>query len=277
MRVLISADGEGVTGVTSTSELLKEGADYALLREMMTHDVNAAVSGAFDAGATEVVVNDSHWSMTNLLVEKLDPRADLIKGFQKHLCMVEGVQQADLVFFVGYHCRVGAAHGVGNETVLGREMIEIRMNGVPVGESEINASVCAHFGVPVGMVSGDDLYCAEAREKLGAVETAITKYALGRWTARCIAPQRTWTAIHAAAQRAVTRAHEFALYPLPASIEYEIEWSSTAEAYMASLVPGSSLKSPRIVAIGGADALSAWKACFAALLLGWTATDVVYG
>jgi D-amino peptidase len=191
--------------------------------------------------------------------------------------MVEGVQQADLVFFVGYHCRVGSAHGVGNETVLGREMIEIRMNGVPVGESEINASVCAYYGVPVGMVSGDDLYCNEARHVLGDVETAITKYAIGRWTARCLAPERSWANIRQAAKRAVERGGDFKPYQISGPITYEIEWTSTAEAYMAALMPGVEQKNPRTVVVRGDDALTAWKGCFAALLLGWSASDVVYG
>ncbi|HET7094256.1 MAG TPA: M55 family metallopeptidase, partial [Thermomicrobiales bacterium] len=116
MRVLISADSEGVTGVTNTDELMYGRPHYEFMRQMMTDDVNAAVEGAYAGGATEIVVNDSHWTMTNVMIERLDPRADLIKGFHKHLCMVEGAQDADAVFFLGYHCRTGDSDGVGNET-----------------------------------------------------------------------------------------------------------------------------------------------------------------
>src|SRR3712207_6126695 len=106
------------------------------MRQMMTDDVNAAVEGAFAGGATEVVVNDSHWTMTNVQIEQLDPRAELIKGFHKHLCMVEGIQDGvDGLFLLGYHARTGDSHGVANETILGREIVEIRLNGQPVGES----------------------------------------------------------------------------------------------------------------------------------------------
>jgi D-amino peptidase len=87
MRVLISADAEGVTGVTNTTELLFGKPHWEWMRGMMTADVNAAIEGAFAGGATEVVVNDSHWTMTNVLIEQLDPRADLIKGFHKHLLL----------------------------------------------------------------------------------------------------------------------------------------------------------------------------------------------
>lgn len=279
MRVLISADAEGVTGVTNTTELLFGKPHWEWMRGMMTDDVNAAVEGAFLGGATQVVVNDSHWTMTNVQIERLDPRAELIKGFHKHLCMVEGVQDADAVFFLGYHARTGDSDGVGNETILGREIVEVRMNGKPVGESEINAAVCGQFGVPVVFASGDDLYEKELRETLPDVEFGLTKYALDRWTARLLPVQRSHDNIRAAAQRAIERARagEFRPYALTGPVELAVTFSSTAEALMASLVPGSVRRTPREVAFTGADAVSAWKAFLAVLLLGWSATDEVYG
>jgi D-amino peptidase len=279
MRVLISADAEGVTGVTNTTELLFGKPHWEWMRGMMTDDVNAAVEGAFAGGATEVVVNDSHWTMTNVLIERLDPRADLIKGFHKHLCMVEGVQEADAVFFLGYHARTGDSDGVGNETILGREIVEIRMNGKPVGESEINAAVCGQFGVPVVFASGDDLYEKELRQTLPDVEFGLTKYALDRWTARCLSPERSHANIRSAARRAVERAKAgaFSPYRLAGKVELSVTFSSTAEALMASLVPGSVRTTPRIVSFRAGDAVAAWKGFFAVLLLGWSATDEVYG
>ncbi len=279
MRVLISADAEGVTGITNTNELLFGKVHYEFMREMMTEDVNAAVVGAFDGGATEVVVNDSHWTMTNVLIERLDARADLIKGFHKHLCMVEGVQDADAVFFLGYHCRTGDSDGVGNETILGREIVEIRMNGRPVGESEINAAVCGQFGVPVVFASGDNLYERELRETLPHVEFGLTKYALDRWTARCLSPERSRLNIRQSAQRAVERAgrDEFQPYRLEGPVQLSVTFSSTAEALMAALVPGSVRETPRTVTYQADNAVDAWKGFFAVLLLGWTATDEVYG
>ncbi|MER3437680.1 MAG: peptidase M55 [Chloroflexota bacterium] len=279
MRILISADAEGVTGITSTNELLFGKPHYDFLRQMMTDDVNAAIDGAFAGGATEVVVNDSHWTMTNIQIERLDPRADLIKGFHKHLCMVEGAQDADAVFFLGYHARTGDSDGVANETILGSEIVEISMNGRPVGESEINAAICGHFGVPVVFASGDNLYEQELRQTLPDVEFGLTKIALDRWAARCLPPQRSHANIRAAAQRAVERAKrgEFSPYRLSGEVELSVTFTSTAEALMASLVPGSERRTPRTVAYRAPDAVSAWKGFFACLLLGWSATDEVYG
>jgi D-amino peptidase len=280
MRVLISADAEGVTGVTSTNELLFGKPHYEFMRLMMTEDVNAAIAGAFDGGATEVIVNDAHWTMTNVLIEKLDPRADFIKGFQKHLCMVEGVQDgADAVFFVGYHARTGDSNGVANETVLGREIIEIRMNGQPVGESEINAALCGHYGAPVALATGDDVYERELRETLPEVEFGLTKHAIDRWTARCLSVERSRANIRAAAQRAMERVGrgEFAPHVVSGPVELEVVFSSTAEGLMGSLVPGSVRKTPRTVAYRADDIVAAWKGFFAVLLLGWSATDEIYG
>ena len=279
VRVLISADAEGITGITSTNELLFGKPHYEFMREMMTADVNAAVVGAFDGGATEVVVNDSHWTMTNVLLERLDPRADLIKGFHKHLCMVEGARETDAVFFLGYHCRTGDSDGVGNETILGREIVEIRMNGRPVGESEINAAICGELGVPVIFASGDNLYEKELRETLPAVEYGLTKYALDRWTARCLSPARSRANIQQAAQRAVERGRrgEFQPYLVKGMVKLTVTFSSTAEALMASLDPGSRRESPRTVMYQATNAIDAWKGFFAVLLLGWTATDEIYG
>lgn len=279
VRVLISADAEGVSGITSTNEMLFGRPHYEFMRLMMTEDVNAAIAGAFAGGASEVVVNDAHWTMTNLLIERLDPRADLIKGFQKHLCMVEGVQDADVVFFVGYHARTGDSTGVGNETILGREIIDIRMNGRRVGESEINAAVAGQFGVPLVMASGDDAYERELRQTFPDVEFGLTKRAIDRWTARCLAPERARANIRAAAERALRRAADgaFAPYRIDGPVELEVRFSSTAEALMGSLVPGSVRLDPRTVSYRAPDAVAAWKGFFAVLLLGWSATDEVYG
>jgi len=138
VKVLISADGEGISGITSSDELVKGKAEYERFRHLMTADVNAAIEGAAAGGATEIIVNDSHWGMNNILPEELDPRADLVRGFHKPLCMMHGVEEdIDTILCVGYHAKVGHSDGVANETMIGREMIEIRMNGRPVGELEI--------------------------------------------------------------------------------------------------------------------------------------------
>jgi D-amino peptidase len=280
VKVLISADGEGVSGITSSDELVRGKPDYGRFQHLMTADVNAAVDGAFAGGATEVVVNDSHWGMNNVLIEELDPRADLVRGFHKPLCMMHGADtDADTIFCVGYHAKVGHSDGVANETMIGREMIEIRMNGRPVGELDINATIAAHFGRSISLVTGDDAFVAEARETLGDVEASVTKFAIDRWTARLIGLERSRGSIRDAATRAAQRASAGELRPprVDLPITYEVEFTSTSEALMGALTPSARRTSPRVVEVAGADALVAWRALFTVILMGWSATDEVYG
>jgi D-amino peptidase len=245
---------------------------------LMTHDVNAAIEGAFDAGATEVVVNDSHWSMLNIIYEDLDPRAEIIRGFNKDLCMMEQIdQQFDAAFLVGYHAKVGHSHGVANETMFGPEMYEMRMNGVPTGEMEISAAVAGHYGVPIVMISGDDMFAKEAKASLGNIETAVVKYAIDRFSARCLSLPKSRQVIKDSAYNAVKRIKEIKPYVVNGPVELEVEWTSTAECRRAGLVPGSYFKSPRIVAYKGDTILEAWRGIFACLLLGMGATDHIYG
>lgn len=277
MKVYISADGEGITSLVSSSEMFPGEPEYAFGREMMTGDVNASVEGAFDGGATSVVVNDSHWTMRNILPQALDPRAELIRGFNKHLCMVEQVSQADCAFFIGYHARVGDTDGVANETILGKELHSVRMNSRPVGEAEINAAVAGHFGVPVVMASGDDRFETELRQTLPDVEFAITKYAIDKWTARCLAPGVTHAAIKKASAAAVSKARSAKPYVVKGPVTFEVEFVSTAVANVASIVPGVTRPHPRVASFKGADILEAWRGLLALLLLGSTASDKIYG
>jgi D-amino peptidase len=280
MKVLISADGEGISGITSSDELVKGKPEYERFRHLMTADVNAAIEGAAAGGATEIIVNDAHWGMNNILPEELDPRADLVRGFHKPLCMMHGVEDdIDTIFCVGYHAKVGHSDGVANETMIGREMIEIRMNGRPVGELDINATIAAHHGRSISLVTGDDAFLREAHETLGDVEESITKFAIDRWTARCVGLERSRASIRAAAERATRRAAngEFKPVAVDLPITYEVEFTSTSEAVMGALTPGAVRTNPRTVRFTGNDALEAWRGLFTVILMGWSATDEVYG
>lgn len=278
MKVFISADMEGTTGLTNKAQLVAEGAEYQRFQKLMTGDVNAAIAGAFDAGASEVVVNDSHWMMRNILVEELDSRAQLISGFNKPMCMIEGIDETfDAAIFTGYHARAGTDRGVGNHTILGREIIEIRLNGQPVGETAINAAIAGHFGVPVVMVAGDDMVAREAREYLGDVETAVVKTGLDRWVAKCLTPAASGKLIRETAARALSKVENFRPYKVQTPVTFELEFMSTSEATLASWLPGVVREGPRTVSLVGEDPLRAFRACLACILVAWTASDELYG
>lgn len=269
MKVFLSVDMEGITGVAVPSHVSPDHAEYGRFRKLMTADANAAIAGAFDGGATEALVVDSHGPMTNLLIEELDPRARLMSGSNKYLCQMEGVSaDFDAVFFVGYHGREGGSDAVLNHTLLGRSVHEIRCNGRPVSEAILNAGLAGHFGVPCALVTGDDLVCAETAEVLGPIETAVVKRAVDRVTAECLPPERAHGLIRTAAERAVRRARELRPYRVEPPVAFEVDFKGTAEAHMAAVLPAVERLGPKTIRVTGGDYLEAFRWLWGALILG---------
>jgi D-amino peptidase len=177
-RVYISVDMEGISGVSGDDQTSPGGAEYARTRKLMAEDANAAVRGAFDGGATEVVVNDSHGGQRNLLPEDLDARARLISHSFKRHGMMEGLDETfDAVVFVGYHAKADAPRGLLAHTGSGI-VRDLEINGRSVGEGGMNAALAAWYGVPVAMVSGDDVAVAEVRESAPEARGVAVKRAI---------------------------------------------------------------------------------------------------
>jgi D-amino peptidase len=204
----------------------------------MTSEANAAVEGALGAGATRVLVNDSHWQMRNLLAEELHPAAELLSGGPKLGSMVEGVELGfDAAMFVGYHARAGTRHAVIDHTYTSI-VHEARLNGKPAGELAINAALVGSHGVPVVLVSGDQALAAEAKALLGdGVEAVIVKQAVGRFAARSVSPAESCRRIREGAAAALRRKHQPLVLERP--VRLEVEFALTQMADMAELVPGS--------------------------------------
>ena len=242
MRVYISVDMEGVAGVVHEDQTdptePRHAAEYNRMRRLMTSEANAAIEGALQAGATRVLVNDSHWLMRNLLAEELHPAAELLSGGPKLRSMVEGVELGfDAALFVGYHAMAGTRHAIIDHTYTGL-VHEARLNGRPVGELAINAALAGSHGVPVAMVSGDQALAAEAKALLGdGVETVVVKHAVGRFAARSVAPSESCRRIREGAAAALRRSH--APFTLAAPIRLEVEFTLAQMADMAELLPGS--------------------------------------
>lgn len=242
MRVYISVDMEGVAGVVHEDQTdpidPRHGGEYNRFRRLMTAEANAAIEGALAAGATRVLVNDSHWLMRNLLAEELNPAAELLSGGPKLGSMVEGVDLGfDAALFVGYHAMAGTRHAIIDHTYTDR-VHEARLNGKPSGELAINGALAGTWSVPVALVSGDQALAAEARALLGdGVETVVVKEAVGRFAARSLAPSEACRRIRDGAIAALRRPH--APLVLPSPVRLEVDFAYTQMADMAELVPGS--------------------------------------
>jgi D-amino peptidase len=263
MKILIAADMEGVTGVVHWDHVNPSHSEYPRFRRLMTGDVNAAIRGAFEAGADEVAVTDGHSSGRNILVEELDPRARLNAGGPAPLSMVQGGDAGVAgVIFVGYHARVGTPQAILDHTWSSSCVAGLWLNGRPLGEIGLNAAVCGHFDVPVIMISGDQSACAEATELLGPVETAVVKRAAGRMAAECLPPEVTHAAIYSAAVQAVSclRAGEA---PQPLRLETPIavavEFVASEMADRAMVLPGTSRPEGKRVEFTADDAPTAYR------------------
>lgn len=241
MKILIAVDMEGITGVTTWDQVDPRHAEYARFRKLMTEDVNAAIRGAFDAGAQEVIVADGHSLGSNILIEELDRRARLNSGSPSPFSMMQGIDESvDAVFFIGYHARNGSESAILDHTWSSRTVANVWLNDILTGEYGLNAAVAGHFGVPVIMASGDQTACRQMRELLGDIETAVVKHASGRFAAECLPPQVTQEMIHAAASRAVERLAGDDVpdpFVLDSPIRVSVEFFSSDMADRASLIP----------------------------------------
>lgn len=266
MKIYISVDMEGVTGVASALHM-KEGG-YNRMVKIMTQEVNAAVRGAFNAGATEVLVNDAHGSMTNILIEELDERAELISGSNKQLCQMEGIDSSfDAAFFIGYHAHEGNGDAVMGHTIHGLVVTQIKRNGLVVGETGINAGLAGACGVPVVLVAGDNVVCQEARDLLGDVETVVTKQAIDRYAARSLPIKKTQALIEEAAERALKRLSDFSPHVVEAPVEFELTTKLTSMAYMSSLFPTVERRSSKVIAVQADDYMGAYRQLLGCLII----------
>ncbi|POX40239.1 peptide ABC transporter substrate-binding protein [Streptomyces sp. Ru73] len=238
MKILISADMEGATGVTWPADVLPGASQWERCRHLFTSDVNAAIAGFFDGGADEVLVNEAHWTMRNLLLEKLDERAQMLTGKHKALSMVEGVQHGDVdgIAFVGYHTGAGT-EGVLAHTYLANSITGVWVDGVPASEGYLNSLVVAEYGVPVVLVTGDDRTCEDAKGYAPEARGIAVKDYVSRYAAVCRPPARTVADIRAGAREAaaLARRHEpVRRGPFTVEVEFDAEHLVGA----ATVVPG---------------------------------------
>jgi D-amino peptidase len=270
MKILIAADMEGITGVVHWDQVNTTHPEYQRFRRLMTADVNAAIRGAFDAGASQVVVSDGHAWGRNILIEELDPRARLNSGTPSPLSMLQGIDDGvDGVIFIGYHARIGSQNATLEHTWSDERVAGVWINGDPFGEIGLNAAVSGHFGAPVLMISGDQTACAEAAALLGNIETAVVKRASGRMAAELLPPAVSQKLIQETAARAVTRLRQGeAPSPLRVStpITLVIDFVQSEMADRAAILPGAT-RAARRLAYTAEDMLTIYAAFRTALAL----------
>lgn len=238
IRVFISVDMEGISGIAHSEMTGASGAEYERGRRLMVADVNAAIGGAREAGASEFVVNDAHGTMRNVKIEELTAPAVLISNNSKALGMMEGIgPDFDAVFFIGYHAMEGQP-GLLAHTGSGGKIADISVNGRSMSEGGMNARVAGSYGVPVVLATGDDAFAEEIRTLVaGDVETVVVKRHIRRRTAELLHPEESRRLIREGARRAIERLDSFepTVPREPATVT--ITYKSPDLADIASILP----------------------------------------
>ncbi len=235
-KILISADMEGVTGVTCPDDVLPGSPGWQYFRSLLASDINAAIEGFIAGGATEVVVNEAHDSKRNVPLELLDERASIIIGTHKRLGMMEGIDGGiDAVAFVGYHTGAGR-QGILSHTYIGTTILEVRINGEPASEGRMNALLAAEHQVAVVLFTGDDLACLDAGDWAPSAERVAVKRCIDRYTAQCLPAARTQVMIRDAAQRSLERCERPARPAGP--FTYEVVFDAAQAVTATTAIPG---------------------------------------
>ncbi len=252
LKVFISVDMEGVAGLIHWDETSEGGADYPMFRKLMTQETNAAIAGALEAGATEIVVRDSHGSARNILPDLLRPEARLIREWNSPLSMMEGIDKTfDAVVFVGYHARAGTPDAVLKHT-MSLSLYDVILNGVRMPEGAWNAAIAGHFDVPVVFLSGDSAICGQIREIIGPIETAAVKDGMGP-AASMLHPTKAQEMIQKGVAAALRNLKAYKPYKPSAPYKLEIVFTDENQARRAALVPGMVRTGERSVSYTSSD------------------------
>lgn len=237
-RVFISIDMEGISGIVDWSQVGREPHEYEVGRRLMVGDLNAAVEGALKAGAEEIVVSDAHGRMRNLQPEEVHEAAQLVRGSPKPLSMMEGIgEDFDAALYVGYHAMNGAKNGILCHTISSRTVDAIYINGLEVGEFGLNSALAGWYGVPSVFISGDAAVAEEARRMVPEIRTAVVKWGVGRYAARCLHPRKARALIEKTVEEALTRFREVKPIRVAEPVEFRLRLVTSSMADAAAVLP----------------------------------------
>jgi D-amino peptidase len=261
VKVFISVDMEGIWGVVHYDQTTSGSSGYGEARKWMAEDVNAVVVGLLEAGAAEIVVNDSHGSMRNIIADHLHPGASLISGKPKPLVMMAGIDSTfDACVFVGYHAKAGTASAILDHTISGGSVRAIKINGIEMPELGLNGAIAGYFNVPVILISGDEETCKQAKSILGnEIVTVAVKEGFGRYAAKLLPPGEARKRLKENAKKALLKRYKIPPFKLKPPFNIELQFHRSSQAEMPLLVPQVKSISPRAVAFSSNDFLEGFN------------------
>jgi D-amino peptidase len=235
LKVYISVDMEGVAGTVTADQLLPSGFEYERFRHFMTNEALAAVNAANEAGASEIVVSDSHGNGENLLIEEFPKNVRIVRAWPRHGGMMGGLDSSfSAAIFVGYHASTTNPKGVRAHTFSSAHYARVTLNGNAVTEGEYNAAYAGAKGVPVIFASGDDAAVEEIKSRIGNIETVETKKSLGFHSAETLTPATACDKIYAGVKTALGRLHDFKPYVIKTPVTLEITFKNYTPAELLS-------------------------------------------
>ena len=238
LKVHISVDMEGVAGAVTGEQLGPTGFEYGRFREFMTREALAAVNAAREAGATEIVVADSHGNGQNLLIDQFPPDVRIIRSWPRRLGMAAGMDESvNAAIFIGYHAGTNNMAGVRAHTFSSANLTRVALNGTNVTEGSWNAAIAGHFGIPVVMMSGDDAAIAEVQKVVGQLESAETKRSLGFHSASTLTPQAAVDLIGQRVRSALKRVGDFKPLKVQTPVTVDVSFKNYMPAEVLGYLP----------------------------------------
>ena len=238
LRVFLSVDMEGIAGAVTPEQLGPGGFEYNAFREIVTAEALAAIEGAREAGATQFVVADAHGNGQNLLLDRFPDDVEIVRSWPRPLHMMEGIDESfDAVFLIGYHAAATNLEGVRAHTFSSANYAAVVLNGRAIPEGGMSAAIAGHFGVPIALVTGDDVTIAEMEEILGDVEGVVVKEALGFHSARTLTPAAAQDRIREGARRAIERLADFEPHHLDGPPVLELTFKNYRPAEVLAYLP----------------------------------------
>jgi len=256
LKVYISIDMEGIGGVVTSEQLGPTGFEYQRARQFMTDELNAAIQGARDAGATEIVISDSHGNGQNVLIDQLPQDVTIIRSWPRPLMMMQGIDSTfAAALLIGYHAGTANPQGVRAHTMSSATLTGIALNGEQQPEGGISAAIAGHFGVPIVMISGDDIAVAEVQKIVGPVEGAVVKRAISFHSAATLTPKAAQEIIRRAAKTGVERRGSFNPHAIPGSIAVDISFKHYRAAELLAYLPYVTRVTSHTIRFNGKDIL----------------------
>lgn len=254
LKVYISVDMEGIGGVVTNEQLGPTGFEYQRARQFMTDELNAAIQGARDAGATQILVSDSHGNGQNVLIDQLPEDVRIIRAWPRPLMMMEGIDSTfAAALFIGYHAGTANAQGVRAHTMSSATLTGVALNGEQMPEGGLNAAIAGHFGVPVVMISGDDAAVAEVQKVTGPIEAAVVKRAISFHSAETMTPKAAQALIRQKAKAGVERRASFKPHVLRGTIALDVSFKHYRAAEIVAYLPYITRTNSHTVRFNGRD------------------------